>query len=104
MSFKNNKFVLIDPATTDYNSFVFDIAKLKQDLICKWFIRNKTYNIDDVNKKINKIYQSLDIYPHYDNDYLLILMLMRILPYSKNKKDEVFLTKNINNIWNKLNT
>ena len=101
---KNNKFVLIDPATTDYNSFVFDIAKLKQDLICKWFIRNKTYNTHDINKKINKIYQSLDKYPYYDNDYLLILMIMRILPYSKNKEDRLFLTKNINNIWNKLNT
>ena len=60
--------------------------------------------IETKYKKINKIYQSLDKYPYYDNDYLLILMLMRILPYSKNKKDEVFLTKNINNIWNKLNT
>jgi len=94
---KNNKFVLIDPATTEYNSFVFDIAKLKQDLICKWFIRNKNFNLD---KKLNKIYESLNKYPYYDNNYLLILMLMRILLYSKNIKDEKFLYNNIVSLWN----
>jgi len=94
---QNNKFVLIDPATIEYNSFVFDISKLKQDLICKWFIRNKNFNLD---KKLNKIYESLNKYPYYDNNYLLILMLMRILPYSKNIKDEKFLYKNIIDLWN----
>ena len=94
---KNNRFVLIDPATIEYNSFVFDISKLKQDLICKWFIRNKNFNLD---KKLNKIYESLNKYPYYDNNYLLILMLMRILLYSKNIKDEKFLYNNIVNLWN----
>ena len=94
---KNNKFVLIDPSTTEYNSFIFDIAKLKQDLTCKWFIRNKNLNI---NKKLNEIYESLNKYSYYDNNYLLILMLMRILPYSKNIKDEKFLYNNIVSLWN----
>ena len=94
---KNNRFVLIDPATIEYNSFVFDISKLKQDLICKWFIRNKNFNLD---KKLNKIYESLNKYPYYDNNYLLILMLMRILLYSKNIKDEKFLYNNIVSLWN----
>ena len=96
---KNNRFVLIDPATIEYNSFVFDISKLKQDLICKWFIRNKNFNLD---KKLNKIYESLNKYPYYDNNYLLILMLMRILLYSKNIKDEKFLCNNINYLWNNI--
>ena len=94
---QNNKFVLIDPSTTEYNSFIFDIAKLNQDLICKWFIRNKNCN---VNKKLHQISQSLNKYPYYNNNYLLILMLIRILPYSKNDNDKEFLCKNIIDLWN----
>ena len=60
-------------------------------------IRNKNFNLD---KKLNKIYESLNKYPYYDNNYLLILMLMRILPYSKNVEDKKFLYKNIIDLWN----
>ena len=91
------KFVLIDPSTTEYNSFIFDIAKLNQDLICKWFIRNKNCNLD---KKLHQISESLNKYSFYNNNYLLILMLMRILPYSKNVEDKKFLYKNIIDLWN----
>ena len=60
---------------------------------------NKNLNI---NKKLNEIYESLNKYSYYDNNYLLILMLMRILPYSKNIKDEKFLCNNINYLWNNI--
>ena len=35
-------FVLIDPLTTEYDSYVFDLAKLRQDLECGWFIRSES--------------------------------------------------------------
>jgi hypothetical protein len=93
---KNKKFVLIDPLTTEYNSFVFDLAKLRQDLTCKWFIRNEKKYFDS---KLKVLSEKLLKYEQFNNDYLLILMLMRILPYTKNKQDEEFLIKEINKLW-----
>lgn len=95
-STKENEFILIDPITTEYESYVFDIAKLRQDLKCKWFIRNednlyitsKLITIEDELSKFN-----------YNNDYILILMLMRILPYTKSLSDEMYLINEINNLW-----
>ncbi len=89
-------FVLIDPLTTDYNSYVFDIAKLKQDLICKWFIRNDEYHFDS---KLKIILEGLNQFKYHDNNYLLILMLMRVIPYTKNKSDEDFLLTEMRKLW-----
>jgi hypothetical protein len=93
---KNKKFVLIDPLTTEYNSFVFDLAKLRQDLTCGWFIRNDENYFDS---KLKVVSEKLLKYEQFNNDYLLILMLMRILPYAKNKQDEEFLIKEIHKLW-----
>jgi tRNA A-37 threonylcarbamoyl transferase component Bud32 len=41
-----DKFYLIDCLTTDYDSWIFDLAKLRQDLKVNWFIRyDKNINI-----------------------------------------------------------
>ena len=75
------KFVLIDPVTTEYDSYIFDIAKMRQDLQCGWFIRNNHIMID---VKLKHIQQQLFIkYPESNNDYLLILMLLRVYCYAK---------------------
>lgn len=89
------EFVLIDPIQTEYNSYIFDLAKLRQDLTCGWFIRN-----DDVyfESKLKKISDELSTYEHFDNDYILILMLMRVLPYA-NECDTEFLIKEIKKLW-----
>ena len=47
-----------------------------------------------------KLINNEEIFINYDNNYLLILMLMRILLYSKNIKDEKFLYNNIVSLWN----
>lgn len=91
-----NDFVLIDPLTTEYHSYVFDLAKLRQDLVCKWFIRNeKTY----LDAKLKSIIDELNYLPYMNNDYLLIMMLFRVLPYTKNEDDKLFLTKEIEKLW-----
>jgi Ser/Thr protein kinase RdoA (MazF antagonist) len=93
---QKNDFVLIDPLTTVYSSFVFDLAKLRQDLQCKWFIRNDSVYLDS---KLQSIIDGLQDYPHFNNDYILILMLMRVLPYTRNDTDEKFLIDEIKKLW-----
>ena len=93
---KNDKFVLIDPLTTEFDSFVFDLAKLRQDLVCKWFIRNDNVYLDS---KLYLIMNKLNEFVHNKNQYLLILMLMRVLPYTTNEKDKEYLMKEVRRIW-----
>jgi hypothetical protein len=95
-SLADKNFVLIDPLTTEYDSYVFDMAKLRQDLHCKWFIRNDNVYFDSKLKKIN---DELSKLPHYNNDYLLILMLMRVLPYTQNQNDTHFIENEIKKLW-----
>jgi hypothetical protein len=89
-------FVLIDPLTTEYSSYVFDLAKLRQDITCKWFIRNEKVFFDPKLQVLDKM---LSKYEHYGNDYLLILMLLRVLPYTKTVEDETFLKDKILLLW-----
>jgi len=93
---KNDKFVLIDPLTTEFDSFVFDLAKLRQDLVCKWFIRNDDVYLDS---KLYLIIDKLNNFVHNENHYLLILMLMRVLPYSTNEKDKEYLMREVRRLW-----
>lgn len=91
-----NDFVLIDPLTTEYDSYVFDLAKLRQDITCKWFIRNEKIYFDT---KLRVLDETLKQYQHYDNDYLLILMLMRVLPYTYFDNDKNFVESEIRKLW-----
>ena len=93
---KNDKFVLIDPLTTEFDSFVFDLAKLRQDLVCKWFIRNDDVYLDS---KLYLILDKLNNFVHNENHYLLILMLMRVLPYTTNEKDKEYLMREVRRLW-----
>lgn len=89
-------FILIDPLTTEYNSYVFDLAKLRQDIVCKWFIRGEKLYFDSKLKVLN---DTLKNYEHFNNDYLLILMLMRVLPYTYVNDDKYFVESEIKKLW-----
>ena len=93
---KDGQFVLIDPITTEYSSYVFDLAKLRQDLTCGWFIRNDNLYYES---KLKVISEHLSKYVHFNNDYILILMLMRVLPYTQNTEDVDFLISEIRRLW-----
>ena len=93
---KKDEFVLIDPLTTEYSSYVFDLAKLRQDLECKWFIRHNSVYLDST---LQTIIESLQKYDYFNNDYILILMLLRVLPYARNATDLIFLTDEIKRLW-----
>ena len=92
----DDSFVLIDPLTTEYNSYVFDLAKLRQDLVCRWFIRYEKFYFDTKLKLIN---DALSKFDYFNNDYLLILMLMRVLPYTTLKSDKEFIEGEIIKLW-----
>ena len=91
-------FCMIDPVTTEYDSYVFDLAKLRQDVVCKWFLRNSNVKLDTkleiLQSKLNHTYKQ-DI-----DDNLLILMLLRVIQYCKQGDNNYnFLMKEILRLW-----
>ena len=91
-------FFLIDAATIEYDSYIFDIAKLRQDLECKWFLRSSSAMLDNKLKNIQT--QIFLRYPNANNDYLLILMLLRVYKHAKaNTLEQDFLIREITKLW-----
>jgi 5-methylthioribose kinase len=91
-------FHLIDPVTIEYDSYVFDIAKLRQDLECKWFLRNTNIKLEvklqNLQNKLRKQYEK------FFDDNLLILMLLRVYLHTKQGDDNhKFIMKEINRLW-----
>ena len=96
--YKDGNFYIIDANPSEFDSLIFDFNKLRQDLDIGWFIR--THNNENIKVILNKI--SFDLkksFEFYNNDYILIFMLLRILPYATNDFDKNFLFNNINNLW-----
>lgn len=97
--YNNNTFYIIDCMTSDYNSWVFDLAKLRQDTNCFWFIRNTQ------DKNLKKYLSIIDDkllkkYPILKNNSLLILMLLRVYLYTKDdSEDQKFILKEIKRLW-----
>ena len=95
---KNGSFYLIDCQTTEYNSYIFDIAKLRQDLECLWFVRNSQQKHQI---KLHYIQQQiLKRFPESNNNAILILMLLRVYNYTKPESFERnFIIKEIKRLW-----
>jgi aminoglycoside phosphotransferase family enzyme len=93
-----DRFCLIDAVTIEYDSYIFDIAKLRQDLECKWFLRSSSAMLDNKLKNIQT--QIFLRYPNANNDYLLILMLLRVYKHAKaNTLEQDFLIREITKLW-----
>ena len=78
---KSNKFFMIDCSTGEYNSWVFDLAKMRQDLDAKWFIRNSNVKLDSNLLTIKNNLK--EEFPEAFNDSIYILMLLRVFQYAK---------------------
>jgi len=91
-------FFLIDCATIEYDSYIFDIAKLRQDLELGWFTRKDNTMLEVKTKHIQKVI--LEKYLKGDNDYLLILMLLRVYRHTlPNTLERNFILQGINKLW-----
>ena len=95
---ENGQFHLLDGMTSEYDSYIFDIAKLRQDLECKWFLRDTKLLLD---VKVENIQDKLlERFELANNNYLLILMLLRVYRYTKPfSKEEALLIKEMNRLW-----
>ena len=93
----DGRFYLIDPITTEYDSWIFDVVKLMQDLDCGWFIRSKPVLLHGKLWTMRKAI--LKAYPAAADPHLLILMLLRILPYARSTEDTAWIHKEINRLW-----
>lgn len=93
-------FCLIDGVFIEYDSYIFDIAKMRQDLECKWFIRNDNVKIDVKLKNLQE--NILTRFPLAKNNALLILMLLRVYLHTKEGDgDRKFIEKQIEKLWRK---
>ena len=87
-----------DAVTIEYDSYIFDIAKLRQDLECKWFLRDTNLMLDVKLSSIQK--RILKEFPLANNDYILILMLLRVYLHTKpGDSERQFIMKEINRLW-----
>jgi tRNA A-37 threonylcarbamoyl transferase component Bud32 len=91
-------FYMIDAITTEYDSYIFDIAKMRQDLECKWFLRETDILLDT---KLQQLQDNLKVvYPEAFDNYILILMLLRVIAYCNRESFEYsFLKKEIIRLW-----
>jgi tRNA A-37 threonylcarbamoyl transferase component Bud32 len=96
--YTENGFYLVDCATIEYDSYIFDIAKLRQDLDLQWFTRNDDAVLDVKTTYISQ--QLLERYPQADNKYLLILMLLRVYRHAEvGSYEHGFLLEGITQLW-----
>ena len=104
----DNKLYLIDFLDTFFSSWIIDLAKIFQDLEIKWSFRNigpdtnRDLRLLIAKETISEMIKSL---PDGENILLLIykillLNLVRIIPYLKDKKTEIFLYSGIENTIN----
>lgn len=95
---KTKGFIIIDQSTIEYDSWQFDLAKLNQDLTCKWFLRYYKTNLDS---KIITLKNTIENYFGSINNFTTALMLLRIYKHSKNDNfTKEFLDKAMENlVW-----
>ncbi len=94
----NDSFYMIDAVTIEYDSYIFDIAKLRQDLECKWFLRDSKLMLDVKLQNLQS--KILARFTGADNDYLLILMLLRVYLHTKpGDQEREFILKEVNRLW-----
>jgi hypothetical protein len=91
-------FVAIDGQSGIWDSYVFDLCKLRQDLHCHWFVRNVNHDLSDKLEYIETAL--LNRWPVANNRALLTLMLLRVYRYCREGSlEQDFIKKEINRLW-----
>jgi len=98
---------LIDFLDSFLNSATIDAAKILQELLLRWSYRNQMLSLDDEIKLsyardvfINRLSQENPLMLVNSLD-MLLLNVLRIYPYLKDKKTETFLDKAVSKLLNK---
>lgn len=105
--FKDKEIFLIDFLDPFFNSYYFDIAKIRQDVFYNWLFRVNDYSSiksEIVSKKINESI-STEFKKEISSMEFKIIELMnflRIEPYTKKKSEKQFLSEIIYKIFNKI--
>ena len=91
-------FYLIDAQSGIWDSYIFDICKLRQDIECGWFLRNNPAELD---QKLQYLQQGLlTQWPDAANPALLTLMLLRVYRYcDAHSEEQKFIVEAIENLW-----
>jgi tRNA A-37 threonylcarbamoyl transferase component Bud32 len=94
----DNCFVMIDVSSGDYDSWVFDLAKLRQDLDAKWFLRNSNV---DLTAQLASIKHTLyERFPLAFDDSIYILMLLRVYRHCVfGTKERELILNEIQRLW-----
>jgi tRNA A-37 threonylcarbamoyl transferase component Bud32 len=96
--YSNGKFYLLDAVTGPYDSWIFDIAKMRQDIDAHWFLRNSNIELT-VQLKILRDRLEFEFNQAF-NKYFYILMLLRVYRHciEGTKEHQLILTE-IKKIW-----
>lgn len=109
---KDGDLYLIDFLDSFYDSWMIDLAKVFQDLECFWSYRNLDKMDENLEIRLlilkqiilNKLSSLRDGQMIIQTIYaMLLLNLLRIIPYTKDEKIMTYLKKEISKIINKIN-
>lgn len=90
-------FVLIDCQTALWDSVIYDIAKLRQDLELHWFLRSRPAMLENKLAYIQR--GLLEHWPQAADDAIFAVMLLRVFRYCPpHSTEHDFLLKEINRL------
>jgi len=95
----DGQFYLIDPNPTEFDNWMFDGCKLRQDLDGYWFLRHKN---NTTSHKIVCNYLSDKLkaeFPELANNYVYSFMLSRVHPYCKDKVSLNLIERELERVW-----
>ena len=97
INFDDNKILLIDWLNTYFDSYLQDLAKLKQELFYGWSSRNIS-STQKINNLLTGEYIWKKLYKYFINEnnkslfkIIMILCIMRITPYAKTNQDIIWI-------------
>ena len=102
----NKQIYLIDFLDSFYNSWMIDVAKLLQDLELHWSYRNQEVDFNLSMRLAVAKEALLENIAEYENAkenictiyHILLLNILRIIPYAKDDKTHLFLKNALNKI------
>ena len=107
----NKQIYLIDFLDSFYDSWMIDVAKLLQDLELHWSYRNQEIDFNLAMRLAVAKEALIENITEYENAqtniktiyHILLLNILRIIPYTKDEKTDLFLKSSLNKIITTIN-